>query len=99
MIPPSSHFPTKQNKTNFQYRILALYNESMGGWMAGRLHGVWRGFPFPLIFKCMEDGEFHWTGRTWYNAVHLTGGGGTINEWLWRELEGGETEIKRVYIE
>jgi hypothetical protein len=30
--------------------------------MAGRLHGVWRGFPFPLIFKCMEDGEFSFDG-------------------------------------
>ena len=43
-------------------------------------------------------GVFYSTGRTRYNAAHLTGGGGTINEWLWREVEGAEREIKRVYI-
>jgi hypothetical protein len=76
-----------------------LYNESMDGWMGGEF--AWR---LALIFFSIDFqnawrmGSFYSTGRTWYNAVHLAGGGGTINEWLWREVEGGETEIKRVYI-
>ena len=98
-MPLSSHFPTKQYITNFQYRRLVLYNESMDGWMGGRF--AWR---LALIFFSFDFrdawrmGSFHSTGRTWYNAAHLTGGGGTINEWLWREVEGAEREIKRVYI-